>query len=456
MPEPFNYSGMIGAIPSAFDSFGSGVQAAQVQQQNDNALAKQQQALQIAQQREQQYQTALQAALDKPSPRSFANLALINPDAHEAIKKGWDILDTDVKQTALRDLSGVYGFAINGDKEGARRLIQNHIDADKRAGLDTSQYDSMIGLLDEEGGLKKVAGISGILLSSAVPDKFAETFKNVGEDERADALNPALVDKGIADAAKATVEAEMAPQVIASDLASEAATRERQAAQTRIEQDANILRGEELGLARDTLMTNTQLKLDELRQTGQAVTGASLEELTKSVTESQTSQALAARANKLADGFAALPAGSGSGSLSSLNELLKSNFGMQGGVTQLRGEYEQIKNAQAVKNLPPGPASDKDIQLAQRGFPPATADRDYIVSFLRGMAKMQNVAASAADRKADWISMNGNLGTAKRDLDVAGVRVPAGTTFGEFNRNAVKVGNRGQAPVRGYLEKYGK
>jgi hypothetical protein len=466
MPGPFDYLGAMGGVqslPNPNAAFAQGVAGAQLQEQNANALAAQKAKMaadaekqRMQAQRDAQYQAALQQALDNPSPKNFAALSLINPEAHEAIKSGWGMIDKDAQTTALRDLSAVYGYATSGNVESARKIIQNHIDADKTAGQDTSQYEMMAGLLDEPGGLKKLAGISGILLSSAVPDKFAETFKEIGADERADAKLPGEVALGVAQADKAAVEAKMAPKVIESDLASEAATRARQAAQTAIEKSQLALDWDKLALDRDALTTSTQLKLQEMLQSGQKVEGASLTELTAAVGSSQQNQALAERTNRLAEEFEKLPAGTGAGNLSALHERAKQGLGYQDGLTSIRNEFERLKNSQAIKNLPPGAASDKDIEIAKQGFPRSTANREHIISFLRGMAKMQTIAAQADDRKADWISSNGNLGTAKRDLQVGGVKVPAGTTFGEFNRNAVKVGKQGDAPPRSYLDKYGR
>jgi hypothetical protein len=192
-----------------------------------------------------------------------------------------------------------------------------------------------------------------------------------------------------------------------------------------------------------------------MAQAGTAVTGASLDEMTKAVGSAQTNEALANRTASLAERIQQSPL-RGGGWRSWAGEVLAGAFGNQDPVTALRGEYEQIKNAQAIKNLPPGPATDRDIQIAMRGFPPADAGKDYIVSFLRGLEKLQRVAADADQRRGDWISANGNIGTAKRDLQVGGVRVPAGTTFTEFNKNAIKVGKAGQAPERDYLKKYGQ
>lgn len=452
MPSPFDNIGALTQSATLSDpgaAFTQGLLGAQQQQQNANTLAAQQAKAQA----EAQYQAALQNAIANPTPRSFAALSLINPDAHEAIKSGWDMLEKDVQQTALRDLSSVYGYATSGNADAARKVIQNHIDADKAAGHDTTQYDQMIGLLDDEDGLKKVAGIAGILLSSAVPDKFAETFKEVGASERANAKLPAEVDLAQAQADEARVKADLAPKVIASDLATEDAQRARLSAQTANEIAQQSLGWAKLNLDKDALTTNTQLKLQELGQKAGTLDAGATSAINTAVMSAQTNQALADRASSLADQFAATPMSGGW--MSSARTAWKGAFGSQDEVSGLRQAFQALTNSQAVKNLPPGPASDKDIQLAKQGFPPPNAGKEYVVSFLRGMAKMQTVAAEADDRRANWIASNKSLAPAKSDLDVGGVRIPAGTTFLEFNRNAGKIGNQGTAPPRDYITKYG-
>lgn len=458
MANPIDYLGLMGGPQSSYIEDSLGLQQVQ---QNRNILAQQEatrlaaeRAQVIAQRRAQQKQADIDAVLNAPTAEGYARIQTLYPEDREAFKSAWETKSEDARQSDLRELGGLYGYLQSGMPDKAIASLERRISADRAAGQDVADDEEMVAAIRADP--KRATGAVGYMLSAIVPpDQFGPTVKNIGEEARADELQPGLIRKGAAEAEKLETEAQYAPQVIESDLASQAADRARKAAQTAIEEAQLELGWEKLALDKDALATNTQLKLEEMLQSGQAVTGASLTELTSAVGSAQANETLANRTEKLADQMKASSA-RGGGWRSSLGETAAEMFGVQDGITALRGQYEQLKNAQAIKNLPPGPASDKDIQLAQRGFPPANADKDYLVSFLRGMAKMQRIAGAADQRRADWISSNGNLGTSKRDLNVGGVQVPAGTTFSEFNRNAGRVAKRGDAPARGYLEKYGK
>ena len=89
-------------------------------------------------------------------------------------------------------------------------------------------------------------------------------------------------------------------------------------------------------------------------------------------------------------------------------EALKDVTGSQDAVTDLRRQYNGIKAAQVVANLPPGAASDTDIALALSGFPSENANKQQISGFLRGLAKLQKVNADFNNYKAEYLSENGS------------------------------------------------
>lgn len=90
------------------------------------------------------------------------------------------------------------------------------------------------------------------------------------------------------------------------------------------------------------------------------------------------------------------------------SEGIKDFTGNQNAVTELRQKYMGIRSSQGIKNLPPGVASDKDIELALKGFPTENAHGDQIASFLRGMAKLEDFNAKFNTFKAEYISDNGS------------------------------------------------
>lgn len=96
------------------------------------------------------------------------------------------------------------------------------------------------------------------------------------------------------------------------------------------------------------------------------------------------------------------------GVTASIGEFLKDTLGTQDEASALRRKFRGIRASQATKNLPPGPASDKDIALALSGFPPDNAPADVIASFLVGASKLARIDNAFQTFKAEYISENKN------------------------------------------------
>lgn len=89
-------------------------------------------------------------------------------------------------------------------------------------------------------------------------------------------------------------------------------------------------------------------------------------------------------------------------------EGLKEITGTQDAVSDLRRKYKGIRASQVVNNLPPGAASDKDIEMAMGGFPSDKASGAQIASFMRGLAKLEQIRADYANFRSEYISDNGS------------------------------------------------
>jgi hypothetical protein len=131
-------------------------------------------------------------------------------------------------------------------------------------------------------------------------------------------------------------------------------------------------------------------------------------------------------------------AGGGYGAASSFSDFATKTFGINAPLTQLRQEYTRIRNSAAIKSLPPGVATDKDIELALKGIPPENADARTMASFLRGLAKMQDIDSSIANAKTDWLaSNNGTLTRAKNTFIAGDYAAKPGETFNDFAQRIV-------------------
>ena len=191
-------------------------------------------------------------------------------------------------------------------------------------------------------------------------------------------------------------------------------------------------RSAKLGL--DTALTNAQVTQIY------ANINKNLNDIPADVRKSINDAAVAAGTNKQAaiqfnDLANRIQTANGSyGALGSLDEFLKKAGGFQDGTTGLRQEYTRLINQAAIKSLPPGPATDKDIQMALSGFPPAIADPMFMAQFLRGMAKLQDIDAAVNKSKTDWLAQNnGVLGRAKNSFITGDYAAKPGETFDELS-----------------------
>ena len=94
------------------------------------------------------------------------------------------------------------------------------------------------------------------------------------------------------------------------------------------------------------------------------------------------------------------------GVASSTSETFKALLGSQDDVTEMRRRFNSVRLSEGLKNLPPGPATDKDMEQAFKGVPREDAPASQIASFLRGAAKMARFDAGYNQFKADFISKN--------------------------------------------------
>ena len=116
----------------------------------------------------------------------------------------------------------------------------------------------------------------------------------------------------------------------------------------------------------------------------------------------------AASALSIANGFTSIE-NIPSGAPALIEERWKSLLGNEDEVTLLRANYNAVKNSLVMDNLPPGVASDKDIELALSGFLPATANPEQISSFMRGMAKISDISSKKEFMRAIHLTENKGL-----------------------------------------------
>ncbi len=131
-------------------------------------------------------------------------------------------------------------------------------------------------------------------------------------------------------------------------------------------------------------------------------------ELIKSQDAAQESEVQVSQLESVAQEYENLAGELGSGRTANVKESLKTFFGDEDAATNLRKRYNQIVNKKALDNLPPGAASEKDVEIVFKGFLKDSANPVKIASFLRGLAKVEAANAKFQSFKAQYISDNRN------------------------------------------------
>tara|TARA_R110001632_G_scaffold120655_1_gene233337 strand:+ start:24 stop:1097 length:1074 start_codon:yes stop_codon:yes gene_type:complete len=98
------------------------------------------------------------------------------------------------------------------------------------------------------------------------------------------------------------------------------------------------------------------------------------------------------------------------GALGSTFGAFKKFVGGQTAVDSLKTEFDNLVNTGIIGNLPPGVASDRDIDLIRKGFPDSSWSAGEIKEFLKLQAKLSAFTTKRNEYKADYLNENrGNL-----------------------------------------------
>lgn len=386
----------------------------------------QQQQTQLAQQQAaaQQQRIDLSNLVNNPNAgaKDYAAMTLKYPAMREQFKQSWDTLSADQRSGKLDFASRAYSALSTGRPDIAEQLLRDRAASMKASGAPQQEIDAeemWANLIKESPD--QARHIGGLMLSSVMdPEKFSSTFSTLGDQGRAAEQAPAALAAKEAEAKVKGAEATTALEKNVWDIAN-------------VKSQVNE-RASRLGLDRDKLTTDTQLKLTELQQKF----GELPEYVAKQVNEAATDAISADQsAKKMLDLAAQLEKeGGGYGAASSAGEWIKRVTGNQGEMSRLRSEYNRMVTPSAMaayKQVASGSTSDKDIETAMIGVPKDTADAGLMAAYLRGVAKLQQYDATMANAKSEWLGAVKHLGKAKTDVEIDGVKVPKDTTFKNFS-----------------------
>lgn len=144
----------------------------QVQQQEAQKIALAQ-AISHAQQAEE----AQSAWLADPSADNLTRYSVFNPEGFKTIKAAHDMKREDQQRGDLRHLSTLNGLMSAGDWEGAAAAQQQRVDADAKAGLDTTEDQHALDLMKEKNPAA-LALTRAALYATLGPDKYTAAYES--------------------------------------------------------------------------------------------------------------------------------------------------------------------------------------------------------------------------------------------------------------------------------------
>lgn len=132
-----------------------------------------------------------------------------------------------------------------------------------------------------------------------------------------------------------------------------------------------------------------------------------VEDINESVNLSLEAQGAANKSIAMYDKYAELePVG---GILGDVFGKFKAAVGGQDAVSSLKTSFQGLVNIDIVNNLPPGVASDRDIELFSKGFPDSSWSSSEIKDWLKMYAKMKTAESVRHDMAASYMKKEGDL-----------------------------------------------
>jgi hypothetical protein len=325
-----------------------------------------------------------------PTADNYAALSnLLPPEQAKSVRESFTMLDEDKQAALLSDSANVFAAFSSNQPELGIKILEERAAAYRNEGNENGVKETQrfIDLANSgEMGQQAVKDIFGTVISMMPKGKDAiDAVAKFHEDRRAEEMHPLN---------KAKLQAEID-------------------------------------------------RLNAERDPAQKLSESSSKLVNDAVVKAIESGKAAEQYDNLAAAYDALKPPSGWGAKGF--EELKKVVGGQDILTALKQEYVKLRNTEALKNLPPGVASDKDIEVAMSAFPDETSNPELISSFMRGTAKLQRYTEQVEKAKAAWINQNGSLASARKDFVANGVPVTEGTAFWDFTDaieipNIVKVG----------------
>jgi hypothetical protein len=347
--------------------------------------------MQQEQQSQEQMRQALGALAANPTTENIARTMIQFPSLADKLKEPLKSVTETERTGRIESAMPIYAALASGNPDMARERLLEMATAAENSGR-TGEARRFRTLADTARINPDMAmfQIGGILASNMGPDKFFETFKGLS-------TLPSTVQEGRATATTQEATAGAAP----------------------------IRAGAEAARAVAQAQNEASPGLPE----------AATVRVNEAFTASDAARTRAERAKTLAEKFATSWQG---GLFTRAGDALGDALGSQNEDRRFRQEFERLRSSEIVRALPPGPATDRDIQIFSKGFPEANASVETITKFLQSVARIAAYESDYHRFRGMFMDANrGSMGRAQRSFEIDGVTIPAGADMSSAFRRVI-------------------
>ncbi|EQC4183388.1 phage DNA ejection protein [Salmonella enterica subsp. enterica serovar Schwarzengrund] len=357
-----------------------------------------------AAQRLSDFQKAFGQAYAAGDRDALRQLAATNPDQIETIRQGMGFIDAD-KNQAMGDMSARLNIAAAQGPEAVMKELASHQSTLQQIGVSPEQAWQTYQQSPE--GFAQLTDLIG--MHAVGPEKYFDIQ---------DKLTGREIDRG------------RLAETIRSNQAGEALQARGQNLSYQSAMTGHGLAAERLALDKQKFgfeVQQAQKKAEELINAAPKLSVNMEKAIEKSAGDAAASRNAADSMTTLADTLEKEKPTPGL--FGNAENMFSKLTGQDNYLRDMRIRFNQLANAQATKLLPPGPASDKDIEFARKGIPSETDNPMVMARWLRGMAKMESNNAKFNEFKSEWMSANGSPGQSDRNRNIMGMDVKKGESL---------------------------
>lgn len=329
---------------------------------------------------------------------ALRQLAATNPDQIETIRQGMGFVDADRNQ-AMGDMSARLNIAAAQGPEAVMRELATHQNTLQQIGVSPEQAWQTYQQSPE--GFTQLTDLIG--MHAVGPEKYFDIQdKLTGRD----------IDRGRLAETIRSNQAGEALQARGQNLSYQSAMTGHNIAAQRLALDQ-----QEFGFK----MQQAQEKAQQLISEAPKLSVNMEKGIETAVNNATASSNSANSMSALAQQFRAEKPTTGL--FGNAQNMFAKLTGSDTTLRDLRIRQNALVNSQVLKFLPPGPATDKDVEIVRQGAPTDMDNPETVARWLDAMANLERRNAQFNEFKAEWMSANGNPGQSRNGGQILGLDV---------------------------------